>query len=67
MDPVIIGRPFERLARHGWSAFLLLPHAVFLFCAVDEFLLEPLLLPVSIRLLLVGDLRLLKEFLFGIM
>jgi hypothetical protein len=56
MYPVVVGGTLERLTREGWPAFFLLLETVLFPCPLHEFFLQPLLLSLPVRLLLVGNL-----------
>jgi hypothetical protein len=65
MHPVVVCGALEWLARNKRSALILLSGAVVIFGGIDEFFLHALLLPVPFALLLVCNLGVLEEFLFG--
>jgi hypothetical protein len=65
MHPIVVCGALERLARNEGPPLVLLSNAILVFGLVDEFFVHALFLSVSLTLLLVCDLRLLIEFLFG--
>jgi hypothetical protein len=65
VHPIVVCGALERLTRNERPALVLLSNAILVFGLVDEFFLHALFLSVSLTLLLVCDLRLLVEFLFG--
>lgn len=67
VDPVVLGRPFQRFARHLRSASLALALFIFIQHLCGQLFLQSLLFSFSLRLLLMRNLWRLDEFNLGVL